>query len=364
MGTPLYMSPEQVQGQPIDSRSDIYSFGVTAYHVLAGEPPYQGNNPYDVALKHVTGNPVPLHSLRPDLPPELCAIVYKMMAKDPAQRYQTSRDLLRDLVQLREAMGRGQPGLQTQLVSLDSLPSLPAVAPVSGPHDKPPAPPRQVWRWLWPLSLVLAAACGGAAAWLVRLAETAPPSQAPLPGDLSALEVPETLADREQRLRANARQFSHPNSPNQVKLGLGHAAELGVFLLDQRRLKEADEFFTELDQLGQEVKSYLALGRLGHAVVLALNDEPAESNRLFHEVITSGRLPLEGFKIWDFLNDNPQLRMWISTAIEHNLTNSPQHPFTPEQLNVLHPERPTRWLAPPNRSVVPPGDKPPKPPSP
>src|SRR5436305_11421916 len=53
LGTPLYMSPEQVQGKPVDHRSDIYSFGVTCYHLLAGEPPFRGTTAFDVAYKHV-----------------------------------------------------------------------------------------------------------------------------------------------------------------------------------------------------------------------------------------------------------------------------------------------------------------------
>jgi serine/threonine-protein kinase len=57
LGTPLYMSPEQVQGSAVDHRSDIYSFGVTCYHLLAGEPPFRGTSAFDVALKHVQEQP-------------------------------------------------------------------------------------------------------------------------------------------------------------------------------------------------------------------------------------------------------------------------------------------------------------------
>src|SRR5205823_9955671 len=86
MGTPLYMSPEQVQGKPVDARSDIYSFGVTCYHMLAGHPPFSGDNAFQVALQHVNDEPEPLPAIRPDLPPELCRLVHKMMAKKPEDR--------------------------------------------------------------------------------------------------------------------------------------------------------------------------------------------------------------------------------------------------------------------------------------
>src|SRR6516225_4843514 len=81
MGTPLYMSPEQVEGKPLDPRSDIYSFGVTCYHMLAGHPPFRGETAFEVALQHVRHEPPPLAKVRPDLPEPLCAIVHKMMAK-------------------------------------------------------------------------------------------------------------------------------------------------------------------------------------------------------------------------------------------------------------------------------------------
>src|SRR6516225_4486878 len=74
MGTPLYMSPEQAQGKPVDPRTDIYSFGVTCYHLLAGHPPFQGQSPLEVALQHVQTEPRPLADIRPDLPPDLCRV--------------------------------------------------------------------------------------------------------------------------------------------------------------------------------------------------------------------------------------------------------------------------------------------------
>src|SRR3712207_5968680 len=92
MGTPLYMSPEQVEGKAVDPRTDIYSLGVSAYHLLAGQPPFRGQTAFEVAIQHVQKEPVPLQQLRPDLPPELCAMVHKMMAKRPEGRYQTAQE--------------------------------------------------------------------------------------------------------------------------------------------------------------------------------------------------------------------------------------------------------------------------------
>ena len=97
LGTPLYMSPEQVEGKPLDPRSDIYSFGVTCYHMLAGAPPFAGDTALVVAVQHLKKSPQPLETLRPDLPPALCRIVHQMLAKDPSRRFATARDLLREL---------------------------------------------------------------------------------------------------------------------------------------------------------------------------------------------------------------------------------------------------------------------------
>jgi serine/threonine protein kinase len=97
MGTPLYMSPEQVEGKPLDPRSDIYSLGVTCFHMLAGRPPFRGETALSVALQHVRKQPERLENLRPDLPAAVCRIVHKMLAKDSAERFQSPRELLKEL---------------------------------------------------------------------------------------------------------------------------------------------------------------------------------------------------------------------------------------------------------------------------
>ena len=119
MGTPLYMSPEQVEGKKtVDHRSDIYSFGVTAYHMFAGHPPFRGTSPHLVAAQHVQAEAQPLAEIRPDLPADLCAIIAKMMAKKPEARYQTAREILRDVVRLRDAVAAaGSGALPTTMLS-------------------------------------------------------------------------------------------------------------------------------------------------------------------------------------------------------------------------------------------------------
>ena len=101
MGTPLYMSPEQVQGKKLDHRTDIYSFGVMCYHMMAGHPPYMGETAMAVAVQHVNGTPTDLSTLRPDMPKAMTAIIEKMMAKNRNKRYQSASEVLSDLAKLR-----------------------------------------------------------------------------------------------------------------------------------------------------------------------------------------------------------------------------------------------------------------------
>ena len=102
MGTPLYMSPEQAEGKKeIDPRSDIYSLGCTAFHMLAGRVPFDGETAIAVAVKHVKDPPESLEKIRPDVPVELCRIIHRMLAKDPNDRQQSAKVLLRELRRLR-----------------------------------------------------------------------------------------------------------------------------------------------------------------------------------------------------------------------------------------------------------------------
>jgi serine/threonine-protein kinase len=100
LGTPDYMSPEQVQGQRGDGRSDIYALGVMLYEMLAGAPPFRGDNALAVMAQHVQATPTPLRRRNRRVPPALAAVVAKALRKDPAQRYQTMAALKDDLEHL------------------------------------------------------------------------------------------------------------------------------------------------------------------------------------------------------------------------------------------------------------------------
>ena len=97
MGTPLYMSPEQAEGGHVDTRSDLYSLGITAWHMLAGRPPFEGENALAIAVKHLKETLPDLSRIRPDLPPALCDIIHKLASKKPEDRFQTPAQLTRQI---------------------------------------------------------------------------------------------------------------------------------------------------------------------------------------------------------------------------------------------------------------------------
>jgi serine/threonine-protein kinase len=95
LGTPAYMSPEQCAGdREIDGRSDLYSVGIVAYQMLAGDPPFAGGNTPSIMMRQVTERPVPLRQRRPDVPDDLERIVMRLLEKDPANRFPNGQALV------------------------------------------------------------------------------------------------------------------------------------------------------------------------------------------------------------------------------------------------------------------------------
>ncbi len=102
MGTATYFSPEQAQGQPLDPRSDLYALGVVLYEMVTGRPPFGGDSPVAIAYKHVQEQPSPPRHVNLDVPPELEAIIMRLLAKSPQGRYPSAEDLRSDLRRFRE----------------------------------------------------------------------------------------------------------------------------------------------------------------------------------------------------------------------------------------------------------------------
>jgi len=106
-GTPAYMSPEQAEGRSVDTRSDLFSLGCVLYELAAGEPPFPGDSLAAIVQKLRDDEPLPLDRKRPDLPPDLCRVVEKLLRKAPDRRYTSAAGLREAFERLAEAF-RGQ----------------------------------------------------------------------------------------------------------------------------------------------------------------------------------------------------------------------------------------------------------------
>jgi len=160
VGTPQYMSPEQVASSKVDGRSDLYSAGIMLYEAVCGRPPFtaaEGDGPFTLMAKHVQAPPPPPALHRPDLDPELEDVILKALAKTPEERFQTGDEFDRALSRVGNRLSPGwehalEPGADlSRMVPTQSVPSMaamppppmvaPAAAPLSGAVVAPPVAP-------------------------------------------------------------------------------------------------------------------------------------------------------------------------------------------------------------------------------
>ena len=146
VGTPAYVSPEQAQGLPVDHRTDLFALGVSIYEMLAGALPFDGSV-IDVLYKNATAAPPPIaERVGIDVAPELEAIITKLMAKDPAERFATARDVLSALEAVENpratvarvgvgAAGKGPKGNERERI--ETARTMAAVAPLVGAAGEP-----------------------------------------------------------------------------------------------------------------------------------------------------------------------------------------------------------------------------------
>ncbi|MDO9693706.1 MAG: protein kinase [Candidatus Latescibacteria bacterium] len=108
VGTVAYMSPEQAEGKPVDSRSDVFSLGILLYQMATGQQPFKGDSQLSILAAVLRDQPPPLVEVRPELPRQLARIVRRCLEKDPARRYETARSAHYDLLSLREELDSGE----------------------------------------------------------------------------------------------------------------------------------------------------------------------------------------------------------------------------------------------------------------
>lgn len=115
LGTPEFMSPEQIRGRPLDARSDIYALGVVAFEMFTGKLPFTGRSAQEVMIARLRGQPAPLRQYRPDLPEELESVLFKAMHVTPEGRYATALEFAEALAGITESKGGGSGGFLSRL---------------------------------------------------------------------------------------------------------------------------------------------------------------------------------------------------------------------------------------------------------
>ena len=141
LGSPAFMAPEQLRGDGVDARSDLFSLGVILYTMLTGHRPFQGNSATTVCFKVVHHEPVSVTAFDSDFPPELAQTVARAMAKNPAERYQTGLEMALAIRKLRQNMTLS--GTQKNLAGAD-----PSNYGIPRPRKRLRLSPAEVTRWL------------------------------------------------------------------------------------------------------------------------------------------------------------------------------------------------------------------------
>ncbi len=280
VGTPLYMSPEQVEGKTLDPRSDIYSLGVTCYHVLSGSPPFTGESAVSVAVQHLKKQPIPLEKARPDLPPALCRIVHKMMSKTPDARYASVREVLRELQQVQtqhldEPWPDELPGKEAASVMSANAGTLDASQRLDSLMRTIELNSRQRRRWAsWTVAAIAACLLGGV---LGYVATEEPPLLALAPEVAPSVPRQETVFAQ----WVYATSLATEDAWKSIKRHFGDNEfwcrradqKLACLYLQEGRHDEAMAIFSRLASLEAPEAEWKAFGLAGQCAVYAIRKQ-------------------------------------------------------------------------------------------
>jgi eukaryotic-like serine/threonine-protein kinase len=278
MGTPLYMSPEQVHGHATDARSDLYSFGVTLWHVLAGEPPFRGETAMAIAIKHLNEAPPRLHDRRADLPRSLCDLVHRMMAKSPADRPPDAGAVFAELKRIGKAVADRASGLE-----IDRL-------------DRPVAETTDWWEarrhrqlvrhvGLFAVACLVTSLAAAGAGWWSRPADPMRAPVVPTPVEkqktAEAQAVVAKLDNTEQAWQAVVDYFGRETTAEARRWVALARLRLGLIALSDKRYEDAQHRFHEVSTDADVAMQNN--GTAGLAMVLSQTGDHAGSQKLITE---------------------------------------------------------------------------------
>ncbi len=341
LGTPLYMSPEQVQGQVVDHRSDIYSLGVTCYHLLAGEPPFRGATAFDVALKHVQDQPKALTDLCPSLPLELCGMIHKMMAKNPDDRYSSTREILRDLARIRDSIagpGGANSGanFQAPIFAMSEPFPIPAATTYQNNFQTTHSSvrnrqPRKWVRWAIAIAACIIATTGGV---LLSSTNSRSPDPTPTPNTSTAgtinglIDLPtaeKTVSIRERELLTLIKA-ENAKPDDYMKASI----ELGLLLVKEKRFEEANDRFKTIEK-----KQYPAKKQPDQIPGAAeFNQSTSMASRIGQALVLAHREPKPGSKTTEYAKAVEYAR--ASNDLVMSVVNDPIPNATAKQKEKLN----------------------------
>lgn len=350
VGTPVYMSPEQVQGKKPDCRTDIYSLGVTAYHMLAGRPPFKGQSAFDLALQHVQAEPMSLREIRPEVPEALEAVVKRMMAKNPDDRFANGRELVRALSQVPAAPGEFRTGEMLTEATVGVSNRKAERRNSTLPLDRKPGKQKERSVALWigvgavaVLSIPFLLYVGVRALRALSSAGQPPDSTArveppdrpdhPLPDrappDRPPSEPPPARGDKpdpreEERIRSKLHKGSYALADQGFMRQFEPSIELADYYLRTRQIDKADSYFQELKASGVGKPALVVwLGEIGTAIVLSEKGEVEGSNDLFVQLARRPGLPGLGprERTPRMLMHHPWMKPHVMQALDRNSRN-------------------------------------------
>jgi serine/threonine-protein kinase len=296
MGTPLYMSPEQINGETVDHRSDIYSFGVTCYRMLSGRPPFRGDTTLTLAMQHLTHTPDDLATLRPDLPPVISEIVHKMMARDPADRYQHAREITHDLKKLGRMIKEDPEAAGAVRLSEITVPApiAPAsAAPSAARSVREPGLGGGFFDWPWKkhaivlgVAALLLGSASAAVGWWLRPKDPLKVAAAVQDNRVSREATAQKQFARAMQLRSDEDSWKAVLDyfPNDRAYTVPAKEHLAVLYLRTLRLKEAAKLFSELEGMGRENPKEHSIGIAGQAVMATLQKDYRKSQGLIFDL--------------------------------------------------------------------------------